>query len=71
MGGALWSLAGQVLGPTIGGGQAALAGPVTTAEATWNELSEFALPPVPAGEYALTLRLSDVEVEVARLEIGS
>ena len=69
--GGLWSLAGQVLGPTVGGGQAALAGLVATVEAILNELSEFVLPPVPAGDYTLTLRLSDVEVEVARLQIGS
>jgi hypothetical protein len=69
--GALWSLAGQVLGPAMGGGLAALASPAATAEAALNVLSEFALPPVPAGDYTLTLRLSDVEVEVERLRIGS
>ena len=69
--GTLWSLAGQVLGPSSGGGQAALASSDTTAEAALNELSEFMLPPVPAGDYKLTLRLADVEVEVDRLQVGS
>jgi hypothetical protein len=68
--GALWSLAGQVLGPSTSGGQAALAGP-TIAETALNELNEFTLPPVPAGDYTLTLRLADVEVEVDKLHVGS
>jgi hypothetical protein len=68
--GALWSLVGQVLGPSRGGGQAALASPAAAAEAALNELSEFMLPPVPAGDYTLTLRLADIEVEVDRLQIG-
>jgi hypothetical protein len=69
--GTLWSLAGQVLGPSTGGGQAALASSATTAEAALNELSEFTLPPVPAGDYKLILRLADIEVEVDKLQVGS
>jgi hypothetical protein len=68
--GPLWSLVGQVLGPALGGGQAALAGSSTTAEAPLNGLSEFVLPSVPAGDYTLTLRLAGVELEVDRLHVG-
>jgi hypothetical protein len=68
--GALWSLAGQVLGPAPGGGEAALSGPAA-AETALNELNEFTLPPVPAGDYTLTLRLADIEVEVDKLQVGS
>ena len=69
--GTLWSLAGQVLGPSTGGGQVALASSATTAKVVLNELSEFTLPPVPAGDYTLTLRLDDIEIEVDRLQVGS
>ncbi|HET9222469.1 MAG TPA: hypothetical protein VFO07_08195 [Roseiflexaceae bacterium] len=65
-----WSVAGQVLGPSAGGGQVALVSPSTSAEVALNELSEFTLPPVPAGNYTLTLRLVDIEVEVDRLQVG-
>ena len=68
--GTLWSLAGQVLGPSTGGGQVALASPATSAEATLNELSEFVLPPVPAGDYTLTLRLAGVQIEIDKLQVG-
>jgi hypothetical protein len=69
--GTLWSLAGQVLGPSTGSGQVALAGSAASAKAALNELSEFTLPPVPAGDYTLTLRLDDIEIEVERLQVGS
>jgi hypothetical protein len=55
----------------MGGGQAALASSATTAEAALNDLSEFTLPPVPAGDYKLILRLADIEVEVDKLQVGS
>jgi DNA-directed RNA polymerase specialized sigma24 family protein len=69
--GALWSLVGQVLGPSTGAGQVVLASQADTAEAVLNELSEFTLPPVPAGDYTLTLRLTGIEVDVGRLQVGS
>ena len=68
--GTLWSLAGQVLGPSTGGGQVALASAATGAEATLNELSEFMLPPVPAGDYTLTLRVGGVQIEIDKLQVG-
>jgi len=69
--GALWSLVGQVLGPSTGAGQVVLASQADTAEAVLNELSEFTLLPVPAGDYTLTLRLTGIEVDVGRLQVGS
>jgi hypothetical protein len=69
--GSLWSLAGQVLGPATSGGQVSLASSATSAEVALNELSEFTLPPVPADDYTLTLRLGDIEIEVDKLQVGS
>jgi hypothetical protein len=69
--GTLWSLVGQVLGPSTGSGQVALASSATTTKVALNEFSEFTLPPVPAGDYTLTLRLDDIEIEVDKLQIGS
>ncbi len=63
-----WSVAGQVLGPSTNG-QVALRG-ITTVEAQINELSEFALPPVPAGTYTLDLRVGDIAIEIPDLELG-
>ena len=57
---AIW---GQVLG-AVSGGQVAIEGPVS-AQAELNSLSEFSLPPVPPGSYALTLRLNDIEIGMA------
>jgi hypothetical protein len=39
-------------------------------QADLNDLSEFALPPVPGGRYSLFLYLADAEVEVADLPLG-
>jgi hypothetical protein len=57
---AIW---GQVLG-SVAGGQVALEGPAS-AHTELNSLSEFSLPPVPPGAYALTLRLDDAEIDMA------
>jgi hypothetical protein len=69
--GTLWSLAGQLLGPSVGGGQVALVNSATNVEVALNELSEFTLPPVPAGDYTLTLHLDHFEIEIDRLQVGS
>ena len=63
-----WSLTGQVLGP-VQGGQLELLGPAT-ALAMLNERGHFALSGLPAGIYALSLRLDDAEIDVANLELG-
>lgn len=74
-GGDGWTLTGQVLGRSGAGGQVevtSLAGgdePVA-ARAEMNEHCEFALPPIPAGDYALRLRLGEtVEVEIPELTL--
>jgi hypothetical protein len=67
--GSAWVVSGQVLGPHTGG-QAELRGPAAAVQATLGELSRFRLPPIPAGRYALILRLDAAEVEIADLEVG-
>jgi len=67
--GPLWSVAGQVLGPGEGGA-ALLTGPAGQAEAALNDMLEFSLPPVPAGDYTLLLRIGDTEIELPGLELG-
>lgn len=65
-----WVVAGQVLGPELPAvheGSVALEGPAGEVEARLNELSEFALPPVPAGTYTLRLHLPHADVEVEGL----
>ena len=67
--GTAWLLSGQVLGAEASG-QAELRGETIRVQAALNDLSEFTLPPVPAGRYALLLHLAEVEIEVADLEVG-
>jgi hypothetical protein len=64
-----WVVSGQWLGECDGGGEIELQGAEQTATARLNEQCEFSLPPVPAGTYALRLRLKDAEVEVSELEL--
>lgn len=64
-----WQVSGQVLGPCTGG-QVTL-GDSTTVDATLNDLCEFALPPVPAGRYALALHLTDAEITIDMVEVGT
>ncbi len=66
--GTQWAVAGQVFGP-CDGAEVTLSGPVD-ARSSLNELCEFALPPVPAGSYALLLRSADMEIEIPGLTFG-
>jgi hypothetical protein len=68
--GGMWTVKGQVLGP-CSGGLVELRGGAETAHSPLDELCTFTLPPVPAGTYTLILSLSEVEVELPGLEVGS
>jgi hypothetical protein len=65
-----WIISGQALGE-CSGGEAELAGTGFTTTAPLNELCEFTLDPAPEGTYVLTLRLSDAELKVTDLKLGS
>lgn len=67
--GPMWSISGQVFG-TSGGEKIELHAATGTILSYLNNLSEFSLPPVPAGSYNLTLRVENLDVEIAGLEIG-
>lgn len=68
--GSAWVVAGQVLGPG-GKGEVELRSDADIVETTLNEQAEFVLPPVPTNRYTLTVRLPDVEVSIAPLELGA
>jgi len=63
-----WAIAGQLLGK-CNGGEVTLHGENQWVSAVLNEECEFALPSVPAGNYALIITLADIEIEVP-IEIG-
>lgn len=67
--GTQWIVAGQVLGPGEGG-TVELQGPMVAVRTTMNELWEFALPPVPSGDYNLTLTLKNTEIRTPSLRVG-
>ena len=68
--GPLWVISGQLLGASDGR-QVELDGPAGMVRATLNELSEFALPPAPAGSYTLRLQLAELDITIAGLEVGA
>jgi hypothetical protein len=65
-----WIVSGQVLGKSAASGRAILQGPSGLSQTTLNELSEFTLPPIPAGVYKLILSLVNVDVELEEIRIG-
>jgi hypothetical protein len=67
--GAQWVVSGQLLGAESGR-LAELHGPESTLQARLNDLSEFSLPPAPAGEYTLTLQLLEFDIEIPGLALG-
>lgn len=70
-GGAGWTIAGQVLGACEEETRAALhaEGGREVASAELNDLCEFVLPPVPAGDYTLRLTVGGAEIEIPGLTL--
>lgn len=68
--GALWAVSGQLLGAEEGE-QVELRGPSGDWHAALNEMSEFALPPAPAGSYDLIVQLADADITISGLELGA
>jgi hypothetical protein len=65
-----WAIAGQLLGRECDGGEVILRGEDQSVSAVLNDQCEFALPSIPAGNYALIVTLADIEIEVPQIEIG-
>ena len=65
-----WVIAGQVFGQGCKEGEVDIEGENVSLSSALNDSCEFTFPPVPSGYYRLRLRLSDIEVEVPRLELG-
>ena len=64
-----WIISGQVLGMSCDDGTVLIDGPGISLSGSFNAACEFKFPAVPSGDYQLRVRLSDVEVEVPRLEL--
>lgn len=62
-------VAGQIMRDGCTGGVVEISGATGSAEASLNELCEFTLPAVPVGNYSLTVRMLDVEIEIPELEL--
>jgi anti-sigma factor RsiW len=64
-----WVVSGQVLGECSGGRVELRGASGAVAQVVLNDLCEFSLPPVRAGDYTLRLRLPDVEIEVPEIDL--
>lgn len=62
-------LAGQVIGEGCAEGHVELSGAGGRSEATLNEECEFRLPPIPAGNYSLTIRMLDRQIDIPELDL--
>ncbi len=62
-------LAGQVIGEGCAEGDVEISGVAAKLTATLNEICEFTLPPIPMGNYSLTIRMLDREIEIPELEL--
>jgi hypothetical protein len=68
--GAAWAISGQVIGPEQHG-EVELHGPSGLLRTALNDLCEFTFSSVPAGCYALIVRVGDIQIEVMSLEVGA
>jgi hypothetical protein len=62
-------LAGQVIGEGCVEGHVEISGVAGSSKAALNELCEFTLPPIPPGNYSLTVRILDRQIEIPELEL--
>ena len=62
-------LSGQVMREGCEGGVVEISSATGSSKATLNDLCEFTLPAVPVGNYSLTLRMLDIEIEIPELEL--
>lgn len=62
-------LAGQVIGEDCAEGYVEISGVGASSKAALNEVCEFTLPPIPPGNYSLTVRILDREIEIPELEL--
>jgi hypothetical protein len=62
-------LAGQVIGEGCAEGHVEISGEAGRSKASLNELCEFTLPAIPPGNYSLTVRMLDREIEIPELEL--
>ena len=62
-------LVGQVIGEGCASGHVEISGAAGRSEATLNEVCEFTLPPLPVGNYSLTVKLRDLQIEIPDLEL--
>ena len=65
----MWVVAGQVLREACAGGRVEIEGLSGSTSAALNDMCEFTLPAVPPGNYLLRVHMSDVEVELPRLDL--
>jgi hypothetical protein len=62
-------VSGQVIRDGCTGGIVEISGATASSEANLSELCEFTLPAVPVGNYSLTIRMLDLEIEIPELEL--
>ena len=62
-------VAGQVIRADCVSGMVEISGAAGSATASLNEVCEFTLPAIPLGNYALRIKLPDVQIEIPELEL--
>lgn len=62
-------VAGQVIRADCVSGQVEISGNAGSVTASLNEVCEFTLPAIPVGNYALKIKLPDVQIEIPELEL--
>ena len=62
-------IAGQVIRADCVSGQVEISGNAGSVTANLNEVCEFTLPAIPLGNYALKIKLPDVQIEIPELEL--
>jgi hypothetical protein len=62
-------VAGQVIRADYVSGLVEISGDAGSATASLNEVCEFTLPAIPLGNYALKIKMPDVQIEIPELEL--